>query len=340
MSTVAPPWYGVPAMEYRNLGQSDVRVSEIGLGTWPMGGSILLGGQPTGYGIVPESEATRAIRRGLDLGVNFFDTSDSYGLGRSERILGDATADRRGQIILATKAGWVPDGVHRWTPDLSADHLRAAAERSRRRLGTDAIDLFQLHAVPAEGAETDEALDTLDELRTRQVIRLRGISVGWNVDAGLRLVRTGRIDVVQVHFNLLHQNAATELLDLALGRGVGVIASSPLSYGFLSGRITRATVFSKDDWRSRLTEEEVAARLGRVTKMRFLGADGERSLTHAALQFVLAHPAISTAIPGFRNEEQVEGLVDVATAPPLSDIEIARARELGKAWAGAGSGGT
>jgi aryl-alcohol dehydrogenase-like predicted oxidoreductase len=319
-------------MEYRTLGKTGVRVSEIGLGTWPAGGSILLGGAPTGYGLVPESEVIRGIRRALDLGVNFFDSADSYGLGRSERLLGRAVADRRGQIVLATKGGWVPDGAARWMQDLSADHLRAAANRSRLRLGVDVIDLYQVHAVPVEGAETEAVLDALDELRTRQVIRLAGVSVGWDLKAGLRLVRSGRLDAIQVHFNLLHQGAARQLLDEAHRYEVGIVVSSPLAYGFLSGRYTSATVFGKDDWRSRLTREEVAARLDRVERLRFLAASGVRSLTEAALQFVLAHSAVSTTIPGFRGEEQVESLIDAQNAPALSDIELARARDLGKSW--------
>lgn len=317
-------------MEYRHLGKSRIRVSEIGLGTWPVGGSILLGDVPTGYGNVPESEAVRAIQRGLDLGVNVFDTADSYGLGRAERLLGKAVAGRRGQVVIATKAGWVPDGAERWIADVSREHLRAAALRSRRRLNLDVIDVFQLHALPAEGVETEEALDALEELKTEEVCRLAGASVGSDTAAGLRLMRTGRIDVLQVHYNLLQQGAAAELLDEAHARGVGVIASIPLAYGFLSGRYTHATRFPADDWRSRLTADELAARVERVSEMRFLTGDGVRSLLHAALQFVLAHPAVSTTIPGFRSPEQVSELVAALEAEPLSDIEIARARELGR----------
>jgi aryl-alcohol dehydrogenase-like predicted oxidoreductase len=272
----------------------------------------------------------RGLERALDLGVSFFDASDSYGLGRAERILGDALAARRGQVVIATKAGWVPDGAERWTKDLSADHLRAAALRSRDRLGVDCIDVYQLHAIPDEGSETEEALDVLDELKERGVIRLAGASVGSEFDTGLRLVRTGRIQALQVHYNLLQQGAATELLDEAAGRGVGVIASIPLAYGFLSGRYTRSTCFAKDDWRSRLTREEITARVARIEELRFLAPGGVRSLAQAALQFVLAHPAVSVTIPGFRNAEQVEDLVAALDVPPLSDIEVARARELGR----------
>ncbi len=318
------------AMEYRLLGRTGIKVSALGLGTWPIGGSIQLGGAPTGYGVVPESEALRAVNRALDLGVTFFESSDTYGLGRAERILGQAAARRRGQMVLATKAGWVPDGAERWMKDLSPDHLRSAVDRSRARLGVEEIDLFQLHAVPDEGDETERALDTLEELKTRQRIRALGVSVGWDVDAGQRLLETGRVDVLQVHFNLLHQGAATTLLEEALRRQVGVIASSPLAYGFLSGRYTRNTSFSPDDWRSRLTPEEIAARLERVAELRFLTASGVRSLRDAAVGFVLAHPAVTTAIPGFRSQEQVDGLVESLDAPPLSDIEQARARELAR----------
>ncbi len=294
---------------------------------------MVLAGAPTGYGVVPETEAVRGIHRALEHGVRFVDTSDSYGLGRGERILGRAIASRRDDVIVATKAGWVPDDSERWMKDLSADHLRAAAARSRKRLGVDVIDLFQLHAVPDPGRETDEALDTMDELKTRGVIRLAGVSVGMDFAAGLRLVETGRLDAIQVYFNLLQQGAAGELFDLCRKRDVGVVAAIPLAYGFLAGRTTAGTVFSQDDWRCRLTREEIARRVSRVEELRFLTGDGARTMVHAALQFVLSHPAVSTTIPGFRDVEQVDGILGVLDAEPLSDIEIARARELGRNWA-------
>ena len=320
-------------MNYRELGRSGVRVSEIGLGLWPAGGSVFLADVPTGYGKVPESEVLRGIRRALDFGVSFFDTADSYGLGRSERLLGKAVADRRGQVVVATKAGWVPDGEERWMRDLSGDHLRASARRSLRRLGLDAIDLFQLHAVPEEGAETDEALDALDDLKTTGVIRLAGVSVGSSWEGGLRLLGTGRLDAIQVSYNLLQQGAAEELLDEAEARQVGVIGSIPLAHGFLSGRHTAGATFADDDWRSRLSREEIAASANRVQDLRFLTSTGERSMLDAALRFALSHRAVSTTIPGFRNEDQVEELVAASDSPPFTDIELARARELGRAWA-------
>jgi len=316
----------VAPMKQRPLGRSGVQVSEIGLGLWPAGGSIQLGGVPTGYGQVSESEAVRAIRRAVELGVTLFDVSDSYGLGRAERLLGKAIRVDRPPVVVATKAGWVPDGAERWMADLSREHLLASAERSRRRLGVDVLDVLQLHAIPDE-AQTDEAFDALDELKTRQVIRLAGASVGADLDAGRRLLRTRRLDVLQVHYNLLSQGAA-ELFDEARAQGVGVIASIPLAYGFLSGRYTRTTTFARDDWRSRLTPDEIAARVRRVQEYRFLAEPGRRSLAHAALQFVLSHPSVSTTIPGFRNAEQVEDSVHSLEAPFLSDIEIARAREV------------
>jgi len=321
-------------MDYRILGQTGIRVSEIGLGTWPIGGSLPLGGLPTGYGTVPESEALRAVSRALELGVTLFDTSDTYGLGRAERLLGRVAAGRRGQMILATKAGWVPDGVERWMADVSPEHLVAAAERSLRRLRADVLDVFLLHALPEEGDATERALDALDELKTRGRIRAAGAAVAWETEAGLRLLKTGRLDVIEVHYNLLHQGAAP-LLEEALRRRVGVIVSSPLAYGFLSGRYTRATTFAADDWRSRLTPEEITARLERVAALRYLTGDGTRSLRDAALRFVLAHPAVSATVPGFRNGEQVEGLVEALDAPPFTDIELGRARESGRARAAA-----
>jgi aryl-alcohol dehydrogenase-like predicted oxidoreductase len=318
-------------MEYRKLGRTGQRVSEVGLGTWPIGGSIVLGGAPTGYGEVPESEAVRAIRHGLERGVSFFDSADTYGLGRAERILGQAIAGRHGQVVVATKVGWVPDGAERWVADLSPEHLRAAAERSRRRLGVDVIDVLQLHPVPAEGDETEAALDALEAIRAAGICRLIGVSVGSDFAAGMRLLATDRVHVVQVHFNLLQQGAAAELLDEAQTRGAGVIASIPLAYGFLSGRYTRATVFPDDDWRSRLTPQERAARVERTTELRFLTGDGARTMVQCAVQFALSHPAVSTTIPGFKTPEQVEELVSAPDAPALSDIELARARDVARA---------
>jgi aryl-alcohol dehydrogenase-like predicted oxidoreductase len=313
-------------MEFCPLGASAIEVSRIGLGTWPLGGSVVLAGRPTGYGTVPESEAVRTIRRAVELGIRFFDTADTYGLGRAEKLLGAALADRRGEAFVATKAGWIPDGSDQWTPDLSPEHLVAAAERSRRRLGVDTIDLFQLHRVPEAGPETERALDALEELKTRGVIRLAGASAGHDVAGGRRLLKTGRLDALQVHYNLLHQ-AAAPLLDEARAAGVGVIASTPLAYGFLAGRYARATRFSPDDWRSRLTGEEIAARVERVHDLRFLARNGERTLLQAAIRFVLSHPAVTVAIPGCRRVEQVDEIAGTFASPPLSDIEIARARD-------------
>jgi aryl-alcohol dehydrogenase-like predicted oxidoreductase len=158
--------------------------------------------------------------------------------------------------------------------------------------------------------------------------------VGADVTAGLRILESGRIDVLQASFNLLQQNASADLFESCRKKKVGIISSIPFAYGFLSGRYTRNTVFSKDDWRSRLTREEVAARVSRVEDLRFLTADGTRPLIHAALQFVLGHPQISTTIPGFRSVEQVNGILEALESEPLSDIEFARARELGKIWQG------
>ncbi len=314
------------------LGASGIEVSEIGLGMWPAGGSVFLGGAPTGYGAVPETDAVRAIHKALERGVCFVDTADSYGLGRAERVLGRALRAQRGDVVVATKAGWVPDDSERWMKDLSADHLRAAASRSRTRIGVDAIDLFQLHAVPEAGPETDEALDALDELKTRGLIRLAGVSIGTDFLAGVRLVETGRVDAIQVYFNLLQQGAANELFEACRKRNVGVIAAIPLAYGFLSGRTTPGTIFPPNDWRSRLTREEIASRVGRVEELRFLTQGGSRTMVQASLQFVLSHPAVSTTIPGFRDVDQVEGILSALEAKPLSDIEIARARELGRTW--------
>ncbi|MDP6528481.1 MAG: aldo/keto reductase [Gemmatimonadota bacterium] len=317
-------------MRYRSLGEHPIEVSEVGLGTWQAGGSILLGGAPTGYGAVPRSEAKRGIERALDAGVNFFDTADSYGLGRAERILGEVVGPRRGQVVLATKCGWVPDGIERWTKDLSREHIHAAARRSATRLRVDTLDLLQLHAIPDEGAETDRALDALDELKASGLIRLGGVSVGTDYEAGVRLLGSGRVDVVQATFNLLQQGALTELLPAALEHRVAVIASIPLAYGFLSGRYTRKTEFPPDDWRSSLTREEVEARVARAEEFRFLSTDGGRTLMEAALLFTLSHPAVAATIPGFRSPEQVDGLVGSLRTPALTDIEIARARELGR----------
>jgi aryl-alcohol dehydrogenase-like predicted oxidoreductase len=261
----------------------------------------MLGGRPSGYGEVPESEAVRAVQRAVDLGVSFFDTADSYGLGRAERILGKALAGRRGQVVLATKAGWVPDGMEGWLADLSADHIRAAAERSRRRLQVDVIDLFQLHGAPEAGSATDQALDALDELKTRGITRLIGASVGFDVDGGRRLLRTGRIDALR--FTACCAGAAP-LLEEA-GRRGSASWSRRRSRTAFSPVATRATRFPEDDWRA--DSRRVAARVERAGRMRFLGGEGRRTLLAAAILFVLAHPAVTAATPGFRNLEQVEG---------------------------------
>lgn len=315
-------------MEYRDLGETGMRVSEISLGTWAFGGD---------WGTVGEDDAYAALNRAVDLGVNFLDTADVYGDGRSEKLIGRLLKDRpNDEILVGTKAGRRLDP--HTAEGYNYDNLSAFVERSLVNLGVEALDLLQLHCPPTETYRQDSTFEALDRLQEAGKVRNYGVSVETVEEAKMALSYPN-VKTVQIIFNIFRQKPAEEFFPIAEERNIGILARVPLASGLLSGKMTADRAFTEDDHRN-FNREGQAFDRGET----FSGVDFETGLRAAeelkdlvpegytlaqfALRWILMHPAVSCAIPGGKNPSQVEDNVASSEMPPLSDEVMDRVREV------------
>ncbi|MGZ5493241.1 MAG: aldo/keto reductase [Thermoanaerobaculia bacterium] len=293
-------------MQYRTLGRTGIRVSEIGFGAWAIGGSAEASGVPIGWGKSSDDESLAAIRRARDLGVTFFDTADSYGFGRSESLLGIVLSRHRKDVVIATKVGVVRNSTGDLRKDFSKQHIYHAVDGSLKRLRSDYIDVYQMHNPTIDDLQRGEIQEVMEQLQDDGKIRFWGVSIS-TVQEGLEIVRRGWGHTLQVLYNVLNQAPADELLPLAKERGFGVIARVPLASGLLTGKYRQDTTFPADDIRqSFLTSRRLEEVKQRVDEVKAIVGGAARSIAEGALRFVLANDAVSTVIPGARNARQVE----------------------------------
>jgi aryl-alcohol dehydrogenase-like predicted oxidoreductase len=307
-------------MRFRTLGKTGIRVSEVGFGSWAVGGPATLGGVSVGWGKVEDSESIQAIEAAFDCGINFFDTADVYGAGHSEELLGRVFAGRRSQVVIASKGGNLNDSRGEWRKDFSGEYLARRIEDSLRRLRTDYIDLYQLHTPRAE-KEYEQAMSsaaTLDGLVEQGKLRAYGISIG-PVEHGLRQIKDGFGSTIQVVYNILEREAEEKLLPDALAAGYGIIPRVPLAYGFLTGKFTRETSFGPDDHRSHsVPHERLIEWVDKVDRLKPIADGLGISMAQLALQYILAQKTVSVVIPGGKNEKQVRQNASAGEAAPLA----------------------
>jgi aryl-alcohol dehydrogenase-like predicted oxidoreductase len=312
-------------MRYRKLGRTGIEVSEIGYGGWGIGG--------TQWGGADDDESVQALHRAIDLGLNFIDTALAYGEGHSEQLVGQVVRDSPETIYVATK---VPPKNLVWpaqagTPvedTFPGDHVRRCAERSLRNLGTDTIDLLQLHVWDDGWADQGDWLETLHALRDEGKIRFFGISINDHEPYnGLRLVRGGVIDTVQVIYNAFDQSPEDELLPACATYDVGVIARVPFDEGGLTGSITPDTTFPEDDFRATYFKGDRKREV--YERVRALCADlelPESEIAEVALRYVLSSPTVSTVIPGMRSVRNVERNMAAADGEGLGIVPVEKVR--------------
>jgi aryl-alcohol dehydrogenase-like predicted oxidoreductase len=304
-------------MQYRTLGRTGWQISDIGFGAWAIGGS---------WGTVDDHESMATLHRALDLGVNFFDTADVYGDGRSERLLARLKKERRDPFFVVTKAGrrlnpHVADGYNK-------ANLTAFIERSLQNLETETIDLVQLHCPPTDVYYRPEVFAALDDMVKAGKLRHYGVSVE-RIEEALKAIEYPGVQSVQIIFNIVRQRPADLFFARAQERGVGILARLPLSSGLLTGKITRASTFATDDHRNfnragaafdkgeTFSGLDFDVQLALVEQITPLVPQG-MTLAQMALRWILDHPAVTTAIPGGRRPTQIEENARTSDLPPLS----------------------
>jgi aryl-alcohol dehydrogenase-like predicted oxidoreductase len=303
-------------MQYRELGRTGWQVSTVSFGAWAIGGS---------WGSVDDKDSLAALHRAIDLGVNFIDTADVYGDGRSERLVAQLLKERSETIYVATKAGrrldpHVAGGYNR-------ENLTAFIDRSLKNLDTEALDLLQLHCPPTEVYYLPETFGVLDDLVRAGKLRHYGVSVE-KVEEALKAIEYPNVQTVQIIFNLFRQRPAELFFPEALRRKVGILARVPLASGLLTGKLTAKSSFEADDHRAfnrhgeafdrgeTFSGVDYATGLGAVEELRPLVPAGW-TLPQFALRWILMHAAVTCTIPGAKNPRQAEDNVQAADLPAL-----------------------
>jgi aryl-alcohol dehydrogenase-like predicted oxidoreductase len=309
-------------MNSRALGRSGIQVSEIGFGAWAIGGMM--------WGGARDADSRAALERAYEAGVNFVDTALVYGDGHSERLVGEfVRAHRRAgerEVVVATK---VPPLDRRWPAAADArlrdvfpaEHIRRSCEASLANLGLDCIDLLQLHVFAEAWTDEDEWYAEMVSLRAGGRIRLIGVSVNdHQPETAVKLARSGRVDALQVIYNVFEQAPEDELLPACRDHGVGVLARVPFDEGSLTGKLRRDTVFPPGDFRSYyFGGGRLAETVDRVERLRATLRDsGVDDLARAALRYCLGDPAVSTVIPGMRDPAQASANTAASDDGPLA----------------------
>lgn len=314
-------------MQYRELGRTGWNVSTISFGAWAIGGT---------WGNVKDEESLAALHRALDLGVNFFDTADVYGDGRSEQLLAKLRKERKEPFYVATKAG------RRLDPHIASGYnkknLTSFVERSLKNLEVEALDLVQLHCPPTEVFYMPEVFDILDGLVKAGKLRYYGVSVE-KVEEALKAIEYPNVQTVQIIFNMFRQRPMDLFFGEAQRRKVGILARVPLSSGMLTGKMSRTSTFAEDDHRRFNRQGESFDRgetfsgldyeigLQAVEELRALLPEG-MSMSQMALRWILMFPAVTCAIPGAKRPSQVEENIAAADLPALSEETMNQIRAV------------
>ena len=316
-------------MQFRPFGKHGFDSSEIGFGAWAIGGS---------WGTQSDQDSLAALHCALDLGCNFIDTAAGYGNGRSERIIGQvlrerAQAGKEENILVATKTPPAP-GIWPPSPYCQADeryseaYVRANVEERLACLGTSRLDLLQLHTWTRAWNRNPTPFKLLRQLQREGLIGLIGVSTPeQDQNSVIDLMRDGWVDSVQVIYNLFDQEAAAGLLDVAKEYGVGIIVRVVFDEGALTGKFTKDTHFPPDDFRAKYFEGDRVERvMTRLEGIRQDLAGTGCTLPQAAIKWVLAHPAVSTVIPGMRNAAQAAANCAVSDLPAMPAALVERLR--------------
>ena len=318
-------------MNYRKLGSTDLHLSAVGFGVWTVSTSW--------WGITDDQQGIDLLRRAYELGITFFDTADTYGNGKGETILAEALGHVRDKIVIGTKFGYdfynygrERTGHKELPQDFSPAFVRRALEESLRRLGTDYIDIYQLHNPRVPTVQNDELFDTLEELKRQGKVRhyaaALGPDIGWE-EEGMAAMRRRRVPSLQIIYSILEQDPARAFFPVANECDTGLLARVPHASGMLDGTYKPGMVFEASDHRSHRKQEWLETSLRKVSQLEFLyGAGTGRTIGQAAIQFVLAQPTVTSVLPNILNESQLREFVAAPDTPPLTEDELSRIADL------------
>ncbi|MDZ8023390.1 MAG: aldo/keto reductase [Nostoc sp. DedQUE11] len=295
-------------MQTKQLGNSELHITPIGFGAWAIGG----GDWAFGWGAQDDEESIAAINRALDLGVNWIDTAAIYGLGHSEEVVAQALKGRSNRPYIFTKCSLIWDEKGKIGNSLKADSIRREVEASLRRLDIETIDLYQIHW-PNPDPEIEEGWTTLAKLKDEGKVRYIGVS-NFNVQQLQRAQNIAPVTSLQPPYSLVKPNVGNEILPFCKENNIGVIVYSPMQSGLLTGKMTpeRVANFPDDDWRknnSEFQEPRLSRNLKLVEVLRHIGEKHGRSPGEVAIAWTLNNPAVTAAIVGGRNPQQVEGII-------------------------------
>jgi aryl-alcohol dehydrogenase-like predicted oxidoreductase len=305
----------------KQLGETGLEITQVGLGAWAIGG----GGWEFGWGPQEDDESIAAIHRALDLGVNWIDTAAAYGFGRSEQVVGRALEGLRDRPYVFTKCSLLEGHARMVEHSLKRDSILREADASLKRLGIDAIDLYQIHwPIPEEDLE--EGWSALAELKQEGLVRHIGVS-NFDVEQLRRIQQIAPVETLQPQYSLVERDAEREILPYAEREGIGVIVYSPMGSGLLTGRMTRERIGSlaEDDWRrhdARFLEPQISDHLVLVQRLTAVAERYGISPGAVAVAWTLRNPAVDGAIVGFRRPDQVDPILPAASLD-LTDEDLA-----------------
>ena len=305
-------------MKYRTLGTTEQEVSEVGFGLWTVGTNW--------WGKIDEDKGISLLVKALDLGITFFDTADTYGDGYGEEILAKALRRQRHEIIIGTKFGYdfytnvFREGHQERPQNFTPEFIKFACEQSLRRLGTDYLDLYQLHNPRIDAVEQDEIFDTLEDLVREGKIRYYGVALGPDIgwfEEGEASMKERRVAAMQIIYSILEQEPANRFFPIARDEKVGLITRVPHASGLLDGTYTKDTVFDPSDHRSHRRQEWLEQGLKKLAQLDFLTENLDAAIGQIAIKFALAGPQVATVLPNITDLPQLE---EFAAAPETEDI--------------------
>ena len=317
-------------MKYRKLGQSDLRVSEIGFGAWVFG-------LDWWNKKIDDEEGLKMLRRAYDLGITFYDTADIYGRGKSEKIIAKAFKGMRNEVVLSTKFGYdiygdIEQVGHKELPQkFTPEFTKYALGQSLSRLDTDHVDLYSMHNPKMEHVQSDIMFKTLNELKVEGKIKHYGVTlgpaIGWK-DEGILAMRERNVTSLQTVYNILEQDPGRDFFPIAREKDVGVMVRVPDASGVLTGKVDSNTVLNKDDHRSHRKQEWIAEAVKKVGNLRPFAESKGWNIIELAVKFILSEKAISVVLPTATSVEEVEMFASISDSKYLNEHEYEQVKEM------------